>query len=126
MGPLIPAGQAIRNMKAPGTAYDNPYMGKDPQPAHMSNYYNGSGDNFGVHINSGIPNKVFYETSVGLNDTLKAAYLWFETLKTMKPLATFKTFKHSVLAKACLLTWKGKMPCSTRRIVKNAFKSVGL
>jgi Zn-dependent metalloprotease len=28
-------GQGIRSMKAPGTAYDDPVLGKDPQPAHM-------------------------------------------------------------------------------------------
>jgi hypothetical protein len=26
------AAQAIRSMKAPGTAYDDPVLGKDPQP----------------------------------------------------------------------------------------------
>ena len=49
-------GVALRSMKAPGTAYDDPTIGKDPQPAHMKNYYKGSQDNGGVHINSGIPN----------------------------------------------------------------------
>lgn len=29
-------GQGIRSMKAPGTAYDDPVLGRDPQPAHMS------------------------------------------------------------------------------------------
>ena len=28
-------GVALRSMKAPGTAYDDPVLGKDPQPAHM-------------------------------------------------------------------------------------------
>ena len=49
-------GQALRSMKAPGTAYDDPQIGKDPQPDHMSKYVNTSSDNGGVHINSGIPN----------------------------------------------------------------------
>ena len=29
-------GDALRSMKAPGEAYDDPLVGKDPQPAHMS------------------------------------------------------------------------------------------
>jgi Zn-dependent metalloprotease len=33
-------GAGIRSMKAPGTAYDDPVLGKDPQPAHMDNYVN--------------------------------------------------------------------------------------
>src|SRR5574341_2135080 len=28
-------GVALRSMKAPGTAYNDPVLGKDPQPAHM-------------------------------------------------------------------------------------------
>ena len=49
-------GIALRSMKAPGTAYDDPVLGKDPQPAHMKDYVNTVSDNGGVHINSGIPN----------------------------------------------------------------------
>lgn len=33
-------GDALRSMKAPGTAYDNEIIGKDPQPDHMDNYQN--------------------------------------------------------------------------------------
>jgi Zn-dependent metalloprotease len=29
---------AIRSMKDPGTAYDTPLLGKDPQVAHMDQY----------------------------------------------------------------------------------------
>ena len=28
-------GQALRDMENPGTAFDDPVLGKDPQPAHM-------------------------------------------------------------------------------------------
>ena len=52
-------GVALRSMKAPGTAYDDPLIGKDPQPDHMSRYDSRTLDNGGVHINSGIPNKAF-------------------------------------------------------------------
>ncbi|HEY5801411.1 MAG TPA: M4 family metallopeptidase, partial [Burkholderiaceae bacterium] len=47
---------ALRSLKAPGTAYDDPELGKDPQPWHMRDYFPGPEDNGGVHINSGIPN----------------------------------------------------------------------
>ncbi len=53
-------GVALRSMKAPGTAYDDPVLGKDPQPAHMRDYVRTYQDNGGVHINSGIPNHAFY------------------------------------------------------------------
>src|SRR5438045_1918371 len=45
-------GAAIRSMKAPGTAYDDPVLGADPQPADMANYVTTRADNGGVHINS--------------------------------------------------------------------------
>ena len=47
-------------MKDPGTAYNDPVLGKDPQPGHMKDYVTTSSDNGGVHINSGIPNRAFY------------------------------------------------------------------
>jgi Zn-dependent metalloprotease len=120
MGPTL-QGQAIRNMKNPGTAYDNEYMGKDPQPDHMDNYYTGSGDNYGVHINSGIPNKVFYLMSVSLGDTVVAAKLWFETLKTMVANDNFETFKNKLVMKAEELhLTEGKT------MVHTAFSQVGL
>jgi len=45
-------GVALRSMKEPGTAYDDPVLGKDPQPATMRNFVQTSDDNGGVHINS--------------------------------------------------------------------------
>ena len=40
-------GIGIRSMKAPGTAYDDPVLGKDPQPSHMKDYVNTTDDNGG-------------------------------------------------------------------------------
>ena len=76
-------GVGIRSMKAPGTAYDDPVLGKDPQPAHMDNYVNTTSDNGGVHINSGIPNHAFYLTAVeiGGNAWEKAGNIWYVTLR---------------------------------------------
>ena len=31
-------GEALRSLKAPGTAYDDDVLGRDPQPAHMDDY----------------------------------------------------------------------------------------
>jgi hypothetical protein len=43
-------GVALRSMKAPGTAYDDPVLGKDPQPAHMDDFVHTTADNGGVHL----------------------------------------------------------------------------
>ena len=61
-------GIALRSMKEPGTAYNDPTIGKDPQPGHMKNYVNTTSDNGGVHINSGIPNRAFYLLQLSLAD----------------------------------------------------------
>ncbi len=76
-------GVALRSMKAPGTAYDDPVLGKDPQPAHMKDYVNTFEDNGGVHINSGIPNHAFYvvATTIGGNAWEKAGRIWYVTLR---------------------------------------------
>jgi len=72
----------IRSMKAPGTAYDDPLIGTDPQPDHMSDYVDTTSDNGGVHINSGIPNKAFYNvaTEIGGYAWEKAGLIWYKSL----------------------------------------------
>jgi hypothetical protein len=72
-------GKAVRSFKSPGTAYDDPVVGKDLQPAHMDDLYTGKRDNGGVHLNSGILNKFFYETAmkIGGNIAGKTARMWF-------------------------------------------------
>lgn len=75
-------GAGIRSMKAPGTAYDDPVLGKDPQSAHMNAYVNTLEDNGGVHINSGIPNHAFYTACITLggNAWEKMGLVWYKTL----------------------------------------------
>ncbi len=76
-------GVALRSMKAPGTAYDDPQLGKDPQPAHMKDFVHTTEDEGGVHINSGIPNHAFYvvATEIGGNAWEKAGKIWYVTLR---------------------------------------------
>lgn len=76
-------GIGIRTMKAPGTAYNDPILGNDPQPAHMRDYVNTVADNGGVHINSGIPNHAFYLTALELGGFAweKAGQVWYTTLR---------------------------------------------
>ena len=91
LGPDI-QGDALRSMKAPGTAYNDPLLGKDPQPYHMDLYVHTSSDNGGVHINSGIPNQAFYLLSqyLGGNAWEKAGHIWYDTLQDISnPHATF-------------------------------------
>jgi Zn-dependent metalloprotease len=89
-------GDAIRSMKAPGTAYDDACLGKDPQPAHWKDYVRTYDDNGGVHINSGIPNKAFYllATKLGGRSWHAPGRIWYRALRNreLKPTATFRQF----------------------------------
>ncbi|MEO7234815.1 MAG: M4 family metallopeptidase [Lapillicoccus sp.] len=79
-------GVALRSMKAPGTAYDDPVIGKDPQPADMDGYVklpsDAQHDNGGVHTNSGIPNRAFYlaATAIGGRAWEGAGLVWYDVL----------------------------------------------
>lgn len=75
-------GVGIRSMKEPGSAYDDPVLGKDPQPGHMDDYVSTIHDNGGVHINSGIPNHAFFYIAYELNGYSrdKAGRIWYKTM----------------------------------------------
>ena len=78
-------GVAIRSMKDPGTAYNDPVLGQDPQPGHMDQYQDLPNwyDNGGVHINSGIPNHAFYFVAIEIGGYAweKAGEIWYLTLR---------------------------------------------
>ena len=96
--------QALRSMKAPGTAYDNNLMGKDPQPADMAHYVHTAQDNGGVHTNSGIPNRAFFlvATALGGNAWEKAGQIWYDTIrdKSLNASASFAAFAGRTVANA--------------------------
>ncbi|WP_250455839.1 M4 family metallopeptidase [Caballeronia sp. ATUFL_M2_KS44] len=97
-------GVGLRSMKEPGTAYDDPVLGKDPQPADMAHYVPTAQDNHGVHINSGIPNRAFCLAAIDIGGYAwdKAGRIWYETMNDshIKPNATFKTFAKLTVANA--------------------------
>jgi len=119
-------GVALRSMKAPGTAYDDPTLGKDPQPADMAHYVNTYQDNGGVHINSGIPNHAFYlaATKIGGNAWEKAGKIWYETLTggQLASSADFAAFAAATLATATRLFGSA----AEYAAVRDAWQEVGV
>ena len=123
-------GDALRSMKAPGTAYDNDLIGKDPQPANMQNYKNlpdnRFGDNGGVHINSGIPNHAFYLAAIeiGGNAWDAAGHIWYETLtKNTGSTTKFQDFADATVGVAGRLYG----PSSSEQVaVREAWREVGI
>ncbi|MEV7283897.1 M4 family metallopeptidase [Streptomyces sp. NPDC093252] len=97
-------GTALRSMKAPGTAYDDDVLGKDPQPATMDDYIRTGRDNGGVHINSGIPNHAFYlaATTLGGHAWERAGRVWYDVLTggELKEDASFTEFADLTVAAA--------------------------
>ena len=120
-------GVALRSMKAPGTAYDDPGLGKDPQPATMSGYVQTGEDNGGVHTNSGIPNHAFFlvAAAIGGNAWEKAGKIWYDTLvdHSLKANASFATFANLTLAKAGSLYGVNSVE---QKAVRDAWAKVGV
>ena len=116
-GCLVPdvKGVALRSMKNPGTAYNDPrfvrcfdsppnlaalintrWQGKDPQVNNMAQYEKTFEDNGGVHVYSGIPNKAFYLAAVAFGGYSweKAGQVWWKAMNSgrVPPRCTFKQF----------------------------------
>ncbi|WP_457205431.1 protealysin inhibitor emfourin [Nocardioides sp. P5_C9_2] len=96
--------RGLRDMAAPGTAYDDPRLGKDPQPAHMDGFVVTTDDNGGVHLNSGIPNRAFQLAAVAIGgSSLEGAGLvWYAALTSgdLSPSADFASFAAATVAAA--------------------------
>lgn len=75
-------GRALRSMAEPGTAYDDPALGKDPQAGSMAGYVETADDNGGVHLNSGIPNRAFVlaARAIGGESWKGAGRIWYAAL----------------------------------------------
>jgi Zn-dependent metalloprotease len=119
-------GDAIRSMKAPGTAYDDPLIGRDPQPAHMDDFVETSEDNGGVHINSGIPNKAFYELATALGGYAwdAAGTIWYVTLRDrLRPTSEFQYCAEQTASVAADLYGRNSIE---HKAVKAAWRSVGI
>jgi Zn-dependent metalloprotease len=123
LGPAI-HGVALRSLKAPGTAYDDRLLGKDPQPAHMKDYVRGPEDNGGVHVNSGIPNHAFYIAAMTLGGKAweRAGHVWYDALcNRLSRRSGFAATANATSAAAREL-----YGASTEKVVREAWREVGV
>jgi hypothetical protein len=120
---------ALRSMKAPGTAYNTETLGKDPQPDHMSKFVSlldtAEDDWGGVHINSGIPNKAFFLTAVRIGGFAWEApgHIWYESLKASGVSTQFQEFADTTYFKAGQLYGAGS---DEQQAVLQAWREVGI
>ena len=116
----------LRSLKAPGTAYDDPILGKDAQPDRFSKFVtlpnSPTGDSGGVHINSGIPNRAFYETAMQIGSE-RAGNIWIASLAQFKPHLDLRTAAKVIYALAVKLHGPDRREAEA---VKAGFNAVGL
>lgn len=121
------AGVALRSLKAPGSAFDDPIIGKDPQVAHFSQYVRTEEDYGGVHLNSGIPNHAFYLASQRLGGYAweHTGQIWYKTLcdKRLKSEFGFKRFARLTVENAGQLFGENG---DQQKAVIGAWESVGV
>lgn len=120
-------GVALRSLKDPGSAFDDPLLGKDPQPKHMADFVHTFEDNGGVHINSGIPNHAFYQVAVRLGGYAweTAGRIWYDALRDsrLRPNTGFRRFARITHEVAGRLFGPNS---SERQMVREGWAAVGI
>ena len=124
-GNAYPTG-ALRDLSNPNNGgrslNDNGY-----QPATINQYYTGSEDNYGVHINSGIPNNAFYRfaTASGMS-IAKAEIVYYRALTIyLTRTSKFLDLRRAVIQSATDLKAKGLTDADIAS-AKAAFDAVGI
>jgi Zn-dependent metalloprotease len=122
---FVPANtrRGIRDMENPGTAFINdPDLGTDPQPSHMSKIFTGPRDRQGVHINSGIPNRAFVLTAKAIGGKAwdVTGRIWYDTLLQLN---TNSQFIDCAKLTVQVATTHG---AAAKKSVKAAWKKVGI
>jgi Zn-dependent metalloprotease len=122
------AGDALRDMQDPTMGiYDpnNPFGGG--QPAHMDQYANlpntQNGDYGGVHINSGIPNKAFYNVATSIGKSAAEKIYYRALTQYLTQYSNFDDLRNAVLQACSDLygTTDGKYTA-----IQDAFAAVGI
>ncbi len=119
-------GRALRDMANPGTAYDDPQLGKDPQPGSMAGYVETTSDNGGVHINSGIANRAFTLAARAIGGRVweGAGLIWYDVLTgDISADCDFATFAALTVAAAGTRCGEGS---SQQQAVSAAWTEVGV
>lgn len=114
------SARGLRDMAAPGTAYDDPALGADPQVGHLDDYVVTDDDNGGVHLNSGIPNRAFHlaATAIGGSTAEGAGRIWWDALTSdaVGPDTDFAGFARATVAAAG----------ERAEVVRQAWRDVGV
>ncbi|GAA3697076.1 hypothetical protein GCM10023081_37540 [Arthrobacter ginkgonis] len=118
--------RALRSLAAPGTAYDDPLLGRDPQPDHMDGYLDAAAEH-AAHLNAGIPNRAFHlaATALGGYAWERAGAIWLAAALS-RPLpadAGFALFARRTVREAGRLFGSGSAEQSA---IRAAWAAVGV
>ncbi|TCP57635.1 thermolysin [Tumebacillus sp. BK434] len=109
------SGDALRSMSNPA-AYG--------QPAHMNQYVNTSSDNGGVHTNSGIPNKAFYNFATAIGSRTIAGKIWYTASRDYMTSSTNFSGARAATLSACAALYGSGSSYYTQ--LKSAWSAVGI
>ena len=108
-------GDALRSMSNP-SAYGD--------PEHMNQYVNTTSDNGGVHTNSGIPNKAFYNFATSIGSRAIAGKIWYTASRDyMTSTTNFSGARAATLQAAAALYGTSS---SYYTALQNAWSAVGV
>jgi Zn-dependent metalloprotease len=116
--------RGLRSLKKPGTAYDDPVLGKDIQVTHVRDLKPGDEPGGGAYKYSGIPSNAFYETAIKIGSP-KAGVIWTEALKDPS-LPKAMTFKHLAQITYDVAVKLHGNNSAESRAVKDAWNVVGI
>jgi hypothetical protein len=130
------SGDSLRRIDYPPLSANITGITTNGNPDHMLNYYNGTGDNQGVHINCGIPSKAFYLLAKGGQHpnggpilqglgTDVAASIWYRAIFYMPPFATF-TQGRTAVGNAVRELYNSCVNCIEYVEAMNAWSVVGV
>jgi Zn-dependent metalloprotease len=125
-GNFYPTG-ALRDLSNPNNG-GNSLNDNGFQPANMNQYYTGSEDNYGVHINSGVTNNAFYRfvTSSGMNLT-KAEKIYYRALTIyLTRTSKFLDLRRAIIQSATDLKASAGVTDADIASAKAAFDAVGI
>ncbi|MEU9126837.1 M4 family metallopeptidase [Kitasatospora sp. NPDC048540] len=114
------AGEALRSMSEPGSAFDNQIMGRDPQPRDMSGYFEPADP----HLMSGITNRWFYLIckEIGIE---AGTLIMYQTLQNLWPTAVFTDAAVVAAAQARILAEGKQVPAEAAQVVRAAARQQG-
>ena len=116
---VFPSG-AMRDMEDPHNG-GNELGDQGWQPNHMDEFYSGTADNGGVHINSGIPNRAFYLIAAEFGRDKTGAIYYDALTKYLTASSQFIDLRRAIINSARDLYGDAEV-----QVVAQAFDAVGI